>query len=347
MAVTLGSGLGGFAAIAAQPTYGATFATPTRVLYLKSGKATWEPHLVYGGPYLEGGITVVPGAARVATWLDAKGSLMGDMMSSAAALLLKVALASTASLTQLGTTSAYQLGGAGGASMGVADTNGSYFDMQWGVPTTDGTQQPYNYHSCLITKAEWVFERGGLVTYSYDFDAQYVETTTGLITPTYPTSGVAFNMSTASSAFKVGAFGSEAAIDGVKKATFTLERPMAVDRMYLGSTYKANPVTNAYIKLGCTLEADFTPANRTALWNLFLANTPVSIVATAVGAAIGTSGSSNTFGLNLTNAFLDSNGEPNPDGPDLIKNTLTFTGTVDAAADPALKATLITADTTF
>lgn len=346
MAISIGSGLGGFAAIAAQPTYGAALVTPTRVLMIKSGKATWNPHIVYGGPYLEGGITIVPGAARVATWLDAKGTLTGDMTNTAAALLLKVALASTASLSQLGTTTAYELGGASGASMGVADTNGSYFDMQWGVPTTDGTQRPYTYHSNVINKAEWVFDRSGLVTYSYDFDAQYVEQTTALIVPSYPTNAVAFNMSGASSLFKLGVLGAEATIDGVKKATFTLTRPMASERIYLGQTNKQSPVTNAYVDLECTLEADFTPANKVALWDLFLANTPISLVSTAVGAAIGTSGSSNTFGLNLTNAFIDTGGEPNLDGPDLIKNTLKLKGTVDAASDPALKATLITADTT-
>lgn len=311
---------------------------------LKSGKATWDPHLVYGGPYLEGGITVVPGAARVSTYLDAKGTLMGDVTSTAQALLLKVALASSASLTQLGTTSAWELGGASGANMGVADTNGSYFDMQFGVPTTDGTQRAYTFHSCVITKAEWVFDRAGLVTYSYDFDAQQVEQTTALITPTFPTNSVAFNMANAASLFKIGTFGAEATVDGVKKATFTLERPMATDRIYLGQTVKQSPITNQYINLSCTLEADFTPANKTALWDLFLTNTPISVVATSVGSVIG-GGNSNTFGMNLTNAFIDSNAEPNLDGPDRINNTLTLKGTVDAASDPALKATLITSDT--
>lgn len=314
---------------------------------IKSGKATWDQHIVYGGPYLEGGITVVPGAARVPTYLDAKGTLAGDMTSSAAALLLKTALASTALLTQLGTTTAYELGGASGASMGVADTNGAYFDMQWGVPTTDGTQKAYTYHSNVITKAEWVFDRAGLVTYSYDFDAQYVESATTLITPSYPTNAVAFNMANTSSLFKVGALGSEATIDGVKKATFTLDRKMATDRIYLGNQYKESPITNAYIDLSCTLEGDFTPTAKTALFDLFLANTPISIISTAIGSQIGTSGSFNTFGLQFTNAFLDSNAEPNLDGPDVIKNTLTFKATVDSASDPALKATLITGDSTF
>ena len=347
MAVTIGSGLGGFAAIAAQPVYGATFVTPTRVLMIKSGKATWDPHIVYGGPYLEGGITIVPGAARVPTWLDAKGTLTGDVTDSAHALLLKTALASTAALTELGTTTAYELGGSGGASMGVADTNGSYFDMQWGAPTTDGTQRPYNYHSCVITKATWVFDRSGLVTYEYEFDAQYVETSTALITPSYPTNAVAFSMSTTASVFEIGALGSEASIDGVRKATFVLERPMALDRMYLGNQHKDSPVTNAYINLTCTLDADFTPGAKTALYDQFLANTPFSVLATAVGSAIGSSGDFNTFGLNLTNAFIDSNAEPNIDGPDIIKNSLTLKGTVDAASDPPLKAVLITADSTF
>jgi hypothetical protein len=347
MAVTIGSGLGGFAAIAAQPTYGAALVTPTRVLMLKSGKATWDPHLVYGGPYLEGGITIVPGAARVATWLDAHGTLMGDVTDTAHALLLKVALASPAALSQLGTTTAWELGGASGANMGVADTNGSWFDMQWGAPDANtATQRPYTYHSCVITKAEWVFDRAGLVTYSYDFDAQYVETTTAIITPTYPTNAVAFNMTTATSLFKIGPLASEVVVDGVKKATFTLERPMALDRIYLGNTYKDQPVTNSYVNLSCTLEADFTTGTKTQLFDLFLANTPISVIATAVGSVIG-GGNSRTFGLQMTNAFIDSNAEPNIDGPDIIKSSLTLKGTIDAASDAPLKAICITPDVTF
>lgn len=313
---------------------------------MKSGKATWDPHLVYGGPYLEGGITIVPGAARVNTYTDVKGTLTGDMTNSASALLLKVALASSASLTQLGTTAAWELGGASGATMGVADTNGSYFDMQWGVPTSDGTQKPYNYHSAVITKAEWVFDRTGLVTYSYDFDAQQVETSTGLITPTFPTNAVAFNMANSASTFKVGAFGSEAVLDGVRKATFTLERPMATDRIYLGDTVKQSPITNNYVNLTCVLDADFLPATKTALWDLFLANTPISVIATAVGSLIGGS-NSNTFGVNYTNCFIDSNAEPNLDGPDVIKGSLTLKGTVDAASDAPVKSVLIGIDTAF
>lgn len=347
MATSIGSGLGGFAAIVQQPTYGATFVTPTRTLSIKSAKATWNTHPVYGGPYLEGGQTVYRGAGRVPVYLDATGTIMGDVTDSGHALLFATALASTATLQQLGTTTAYELGGASGASLGNADTNGSYMDMQMGVPTTDGTQRPENYHSCVITKAEWVFDRAGLVTYSYDFDAQYVEQSTGLITPTYPTGAKAFAMASTSAIFEVGTLGSEAVVDGVRKATFTLSRPMATDRIYLGNQYKDAPVTNNYMTLTCALDVDFTPGALTALYGLMLAGTPISIIATAIGSAIGSSGHNATFGLQMTNAFVDTGGEASLDGPDLVKNTLNFTGTLDAAADPALKGTLITADTAF
>ena len=122
---------------------------------------------------------------------------------------------------------------------------------------------------------------------------------------------------------------------------------MAVDRIGLGDQVKKNPVTNNYVNLAITLEADFTPTNKTALWDMFLANTPISVVATAIGSQIGTSGQFSTFGMNYTNCYIDSNAEPNLDGPDVIKNSLTLKGTVDNAADPAVKATLITADTTL
>ena len=352
MTTTLGSGLGGFAAIAAQPTYGSAFVTPTRTLTFKSCKMTYNPHIVQGGPYLRGGGLVDLGSAHVQTWLDAAGNITGDVVNTGHALLLATALGSSATLTQSGTTTAYQLGGATGASVGAPDKNnggssGCCFDMQLGVPTSDGTLRQENYHSVMITKAEWVFDRAGLVTYSYDLDAQYVEKTTGLITPSYPAAPVPFSMASASSLFKVGAFGSEAAVDGIRKATITLQRKLSTDRIYLGNQYKDVPVTNERADITVTLETDYTVAAKTALFDLFLAGTATSVVCTAVGNAIGTSGSSDTFQLNASNCFVQTGGESPLDGPDLPKNTIVLKGTVDTAGDSALIAKLTTGDTVF
>jgi hypothetical protein len=44
---------------------------------------------------------------------------------------------------------------------------------------------------------------------------------------------------------------------------------------------------------------------------------------------------------------VDTNGEAPLDGPDLIKNSVSLSGTIDANNDAALKALLYTADSSF
>jgi hypothetical protein len=353
MANTLGSGLGGFCAIVAQPTYGAAFVTPTRTLYFKSNKPTFDPHIAQGGPYLAGGRVVDIGSAHVQTYQDAKGTLMGDMMNTAAALLLATAFGSSAKLEQSGTTTAYELGGSAGIVLGAPEKNnepnaknGSQFDMQLAVPTSAGEQQAYNFHSCMITKGEWVFDRTGLVTYSYDYDAQYVETATALITPTYTTNAVPFSMGNTSSVFQIGPPGSEATLGGVKKITITVEHKLATDRIYLGQQHKEIPVSNGLIDITVVAETDYTTAAKTIL-ETFLTNEPQALTCTAIGNAIGSSGKKDTLSMQMTNGFIQTGGEAPLDGPDIVKNTVTFKGTINASNEAAMKAKLTTADSAF
>ena len=352
ISTTLGSGLGGFAAISPQPTYGGNFVTPTRAVTFKTGTSTYNPHAVQGGPYLRYGALVNPGSAHVLTWLDATGTLTGDVVTVGQAALIAWAFASNATLQELGTTTAYALGGAAGVTLQNADANvgvgsAACLDMQYGVPTTDATLHPESYHSCLCTKAEWVFDRAGLVTYSYDFDAQYVDTTTALITPVINTSPVPFAMNNTTSSFKVGPYGSEISVDGVRKATVSLERKYDTNRIYLSQAYKEQPVTNDLIDFSQSLETDYTPSALTNLFGLWLTNTPASVIISSVGAAIGSGGFNNLFSIQLTNAFVDSGATPTLTGPDIVKSTIMFKGTIDANNDPAMIAHYVTADTTF
>ena len=78
-----------------------------------------------------------------------------------------------------------------------------------------------------------------------------------------------------------------------------------------------------------------------------ISGVPTSIIVKCVGGAIGSSGYNNTFGFNVTNAFLDTGGEPPLDGPDIVKNTATFKGTIDAAGDAAFRAYLQTGDSSY
>ena len=157
------------------------------------------------------GVSVDVGAAHEQTWKDAKGTLACDFMSSGMALLLGTAFGSNGKLTQSGTTTAYELGGATGIKPEAPESHnekgeqGTCFDMQLGVPTNSGEVTPWNYHSCMITKAEFVFDRVGLVTASFDWDAQKVENSNGPDRSDGKLAAAApFTMGSTSSVFTIG-----------------------------------------------------------------------------------------------------------------------------------------------
>ena len=359
--VSVGSGLGAQAVAKAQSVWNGTFMSSGQTTLLwKSAKLTFDPHIVNGGPYLNSGQLAALASARVLTWTDAKVTLSGDLCDTASARQLICALGTSATLSQIGTTTAYGIGGsggtggtAGGANIGAPDTNNTWTDLQIGIPTTDGVVNPFSFHSGVVQKAEWVFDRTGLVTYSYDYQFSQVETSTGLLTATPSVTPVPFSMATSTagtggSCIALGTYGSEAVIDGVKKATLTIERDLATsqDRIYLGSQFQSSPVTAGYVKVTWSLECDYTPNAQADLFALLTSGAAVpSFFAQAVGGAIGSSGYNKTFKLTTPAAYVDSGGEPNPDGPKIVGNQIMMSAHIDAANDPFLKCIFITPDT--
>lgn len=359
MTTVIASGLGAQAVAKAQTTWGGTFmATGQRTLIWKTAKFNFDPHYVQGGTYLAGGQLAPLASANVPTWTGATVTLAGDMQNTAQAMLVAAALGTSSTLTQIGTTAAYGLAGAGPAAASAPDLNSTWFDLQFQVPSDDGTPHPFNFHSCAIQKAEWVFDRAGLVTYSYDIICQQIETATAALSTTEPTNQQPFTMATANttagaiaataSAFATGTYNSEQIFSGMKKITFTLDRKFAsqADRMYGGFAFQASPVTVDYVDLTVAIDADYTAAAKTALYDLLLSGATTSVVAQAVGSAVGAS--HNTFSLQAPAVkFTDPSNTPSPDGPKLVNSTLTGKGLIDPAGDPWLNGTLITADTGY
>ena len=347
--ITIGSGLGGSAIAAPQATYGGMPSfTSARTLIFKTAKMTHRQHPIQGGAYLAGGRIFDIGSAREILWLDAMVTLDGDVCNTAQALLLASALGGTSTLTQIGTTTAYGLNGVGPALAGAPDTNLTLVDMQINSPTADNaTQQCFTYHSGIITKAEWVFDKNALVSYSYDIDFQYVEQATAQTAAVQTTSAVPFNMAGSVPVFEVGTLGAEASIVGVKKCTITLARKMDLERIYVGNQYKNLPVSNGIVDITVAMDTEYTSSDKATIYDLQLSGVPTSVIVKCVGGAIGSSGYNNTFGFNVTNAFLDTGGEAPLDGPEIVKNTATFRGTIDAAGDAAFRAYLQTADSSY
>ncbi len=343
MAGAIGTGLGGALVIGAETVYAATSVTLSRTVEVRSAKIDERVHTVQGWG-LASGRSVELGSRRNTEWKDAGGDIETEFLNTGMALLLATALGSAATLAAITTgNTAF----AATFAYGVPD-NQNFFAAQALVPDTSGTLHPYTYHGGKITKAEWSVDRTNLLMCTYTTDFQHIETATVAVTPTQSTSNTAFDgVDLSSGSFKVGALGSEAAVDGVRKFTVSLEREMDTERIYVGDTAtgKHEPLTKNWTKITCSMEVDLTSTNKSVLWDIYDSQTPVSVIADFVGAVIGTSGHNNEVKFSLPNCYLDTNGTPQLDGPDIVRATLNFTALIDTANDAPLSVYLVTSDT--
>lgn len=335
----LGGGLGGAVGIAAESTYG-TWVGPTRWIEARSFKMQERPHISQGTG-LAYGRTVDLGSRRRETWTDAGGTLEMEVLNSGAALLLVNAMGSNATLSPVGTTSANQLT----ANLGVPD-NQNYLSMQALVPNTSGTIFQQNFHGCKILSTEWTIDMDNPLMVTFTIDSQQVTTSEAAGSPSYTASTRTFTFQGMN--FKVGTFGSETTIDGVTKMTCKIERSLYVNRIYMGSAAKSEPITTGLTKISGTADVDLTSTDKSVFWDIFHTQTAVpSIVMQFVGNQIGSTGQFDTFSLNPTDVYIDSGGTPELDGPDVVKTTLNWSGLIDTANDASLISKLITADSSF
>lgn len=352
---TSGSGLGAWATVARHKEYNEAFVTGSpRTLYFKTFKPTWDPHKVQGGPYLAAGRIADIGSALVKMGIDAKATLTGDVMTTAQALLLVSAFGSNGTLKESGTGAAYQLftgTGIKGINLEAPESHdaakeSTFLDIEVGLPYTNSENVGWRYTAGIPTKAEFVFDRMGLCSYSYDIDFRHVAPNANPTLPTFTTNGVPFAMNEGSSEFKIGNPGGTAALAGVRKMTVTLEHKLATDRWYLGENEKSLPVSNGLVDIGVSCECDNTEAAKNVL-ETFLKNEAQEIIAQATGANIGTSGKPNLFLFKMPNVFIMSGAEFPIDGPDLLKTTFAAKATINATNEAVVSAELTTGDTSF
>lgn len=339
MSPGLGTGLGGSVGIAAETTYG-TWVAPTRWLEVHNAKIQENVHTIQGTG-LANGRFVDLGSRRAITYKDASGSMELEWLNQGMALLLKNIMGSNATLTQIGSTAAYQMS----CNLGVPD-NQNYLSLQALIPSAQGTITPENFHGCKIKKATWTIDMSTPLTLALDVDSQTKDETQTAGTPTYTSNSRTFTYT--GMVFKVGTLGSEAAVDAVKKMSITIERTLKTDRIYMGQTVKEEPLSNGLVKITGSVDVDLTDANKAILWDIYHTQTAVpSIVMSCVGNQIGTSGSNDTFTINPTDVYIDTGGTPELDGPDEVTATMNFSGLIDANNDSPLTAKIITGDSTL
>ncbi|GHH87810.1 phage tail tube protein [Streptomyces capitiformicae] len=312
--MAIGSGLGSQLGIAAESAYG-TFVAPTKFyeftkenLQLKKTTAQSQG--------MAAGRLVALSSRRVVTQKEVQGSIDLEVTNKSFGLPLQALMGTTVTPVQQGATTAYL------QTHTLADTAGKSLSIQKGVPLTSGTVADYSATGCKVTSAEFSCEVGGMLTSTFEFDGKTVSEAETLAAASYPLmSPFHFGQMVV----KLGTFGAETSLDGIRKVSVKIERPLAVDRFYAGASgLKAEPISNDLVKISGSLEADFVAAT---LADLFVSDAARSLVWEFNGDLI--EGAHNyLFRVTLPAIHIDDE-PPSIDGPEVIRTTFNFTGLYD------------------
>lgn len=309
--MAVGSGLGSSLGVAAESVYG-TYVAPTRFVEFSKEDFKKIKNTIQGGG-LAAGRLVQLGSRRVVTDEAAEGSLELDVPNKGFGLLLQHVMGATATVVQQGGTPAYL------QTHTFADNVGKSLSIQKGVPDTGGVVRPFTFRGGKVKALELSCAKGGHLMSKIDFDFQRASEVEVLAAPSMPI-GMS-NWSFAQMAVKIGAFGAEASVSGIKKFQLNIERGMNTERIYAGGLgFKEEPIMNAFAKITGSIESDFK--DKTILADRFASDANFSMIWEFTGPVI--SGAFNyLFRVKLPMTFLDGD-TPGVDGPDIINGTFPF-----------------------
>lgn len=116
----------------------------------------------------------------------------------------------------------------------------------------DETDQAFTWEGCKITRATWTATAEGLLTATYEIDAEDEKTGTALASASYPSGADVFDWAGISATVAASAF-------EIAEFTISITNPLNVDRRRLrGSTVKKEPVENGLRVVEWSMKADFT-----------------------------------------------------------------------------------------
>lgn len=330
--MTIGSGLGGSVGIAAESVYG-TYLAPSKHHEVNKADFKKVKNTVQGGG-LAAGRMVQPGSRRVVTSEGGSGSMELEVGTKSLGLLLQNIFGTTVTPTQQGVTSAYL------QAHTLGDNYGKSLTVQSGIPDTGGTVRPYTFLGGKITSAEFACSVDSLLMLTPEFDFRQVVESQTLAAPSYPTGIAPFHH--AQMVVKVGDYGSEAAVAGVRGFSVKLERGQATDRYYAsGAGLKAEPVMNDWVKVSGSFDVDFV--DKTVFHDRFASDASTSVIIEFVGANIAST-YYQTFRLKLPQTFFDGD-SPILDGPGVVSGSIPFVAEYDLTHSP-IACDYISTDTT-
>jgi hypothetical protein len=320
--MAIGSGLGAQLGIAAESSYG-TFVAPTKFIeFTKESLALKKTTAQSAG--IAAGRLLALSSRRVLTRKEAGGSFDIEVTNKGMGLLLQTLMGTTVTPVQQGATTAYL------QTHTLASVAGKSLTIQKGVPLTSGTVTDKTFVGCKIISGEFACGVGEMLTSTFEIDGKDCDESQTLAAASY-SSMSPFHFG--QMAVKTGAFGSEAALDGIRKVSCKIERPQDVERFYAGqASLKKEPIENDQVKITGSLETDYTA---TTLDDLHTSDGATSLVWEFVGPLIAAT-FFETFRITLPAVKLDE-GPPVVDGFGVVKPTFNYTALYDGTNQPKIE----------
>ena len=264
-----------------------------------------------------------------------EGGFELEVANKGMGLLLAHLLGSSATPVQQGATAAYL------QAHTVGDNIGKSLTIQHGVPDLTGTVRPFTFKGCKLSGAEFSCKVGELLTMSLDVDGRQASEVETLVAASLATGVAPFHW--AQMSVKLGTFGAEAAVSGVKGFSVKFDRGMASERFYAGAAgLKAEPIMNDFLKVSGNIEVDFV--NKADFADRFAADSATSLVIEFVGPLIAST-YYQTFRIKLPMVFFDGD-TPTVDGPDVTSGGYPFVAQLDGT-NPLVSIDYISTDTTL
>lgn len=253
------------------------------------------------------------GSRRVLTASDGGGDVNFEVATTGFGVLFNHMLGGTSTIAQQGATPAWL------QTHTLGDLEGKSLTLQKGVSQTDGTVKPFTFHGCKVLGWEFSISVDQILQLRCTFDAEDVDTSTGLATASYPTSNL-FH-------FKQGTLSVEgSSVAQVTDASVNGTNNLKVDRFYLGSNgLKKEPLDNDYPEVGGSLTAEFV--DLTTFHDRFAADSAAELELEFVGAVIDGAESET---LTITVPEVRFEGEtPKVSGPEVNVQNIPFVGLFD------------------
>jgi hypothetical protein len=317
--MAIGSGLGASIGFAEESVYG-TYVAPSRWLEFEKEELR-KTKTVYQGGGLAAGRFAQLGSRRVVSTVGGTGSIDLEVSNKSYGLIIEHLLGSTATAVQQAATIAYL------QAHTLGDNFGKYLTVQKGVPDLTGTVRPYTFLGGKITSATFSCEPQGSLMSTIEFDFKDSEDSTGLVAPSYAAGISPFHFGQAN--VKLGTYGAEASVQGIKKIECKIERPLNLERYYADGNgtpkKKAEPIMNDYVKVSGSFEVDFI--TKADFADRFRDDSSTSCVIEFVGPLIAST-YYQTFRIKVAQVFFDE-GTPTVEGPDVTTTTFSFVGQHD------------------